>query len=92
VLRESEAHDRPAVIELSASPEVYAYLGGPRARDELEREVPGVPRRRPGTFVVERDGAMIGLVTLGRRDPERPGRLAPEGGEVELGYLFLPEA
>ena len=48
VLREPEARDRAAVIELLASPEVGTYLGGPRPRDELEREVPEVPGRRPG--------------------------------------------
>ena len=30
------------------------------------------PRRRPGLFVVDLDGAMIGMVTLDRRDAERP--------------------
>src|SRR6267154_2529791 len=43
VLRESEARDRSAFIELLASPEVHTYLGGPRPRDELEREMPGEP-------------------------------------------------
>jgi RimJ/RimL family protein N-acetyltransferase len=81
VLRESEARDRAAFIELLASPEVGAYVGGARPRDELELAVPAVPGRRPGLFVVELDGAMIGTVTLGRSD----------SGAVELGYLFLPE-
>nr|WP_245988756.1 GNAT family N-acetyltransferase [Flexivirga caeni] len=27
-----------------------------------------------------------------RRDPERPGHLRAGASEVELGYLFLPEA
>lgn len=92
VLREPEARDRAALIELFASPEVGAYLGGPRPRDELERTMPEVPRRRPGRFVVELDGAVIGMVTLDRRAPERPGRLGPDGGEAELGYMFLPGA
>jgi hypothetical protein len=48
VLREPEARDRGAVIELFTSPEVGTYIGGPRARDEFERAVPEVPRRRPG--------------------------------------------
>ena len=91
MLRESRSTDRPAVIELSASPEVRAYLGGPRPRDELEREVPEVPGRRPGFFAVELDGATIGVVTFDRRDPAHPTRVRPDGGEVELGYLFLPE-
>ena len=92
MLREPEARDRAAVIELFASPEVGTYLGGPRSRDELESTVPEAPRRRPGLLVVDVDGGMIGVVTLDRRDAERPGHLRPDAGEAELGYLFLPEA
>ena len=91
-LRESEARDRAALIELSASPEVGTYLGGPRPRDELERAMPEVPGRRFGFFVVELDGAMIGMVTLDRRDAARPGHVRPDAGETELGYMFLPHA
>ncbi|MFI6248157.1 GNAT family N-acetyltransferase [Streptomyces sp. NPDC051016] len=87
VLRESAAWDRAAFVELFASPEVGAYTGGPRPREELERAVPEVPGRRPGCFVVDLDGAMIGMVTLDRRDAARRG-----AGEAELGYLFLPGA
>ncbi|WP_128981107.1 GNAT family N-acetyltransferase [Streptomyces roseicoloratus] len=105
VLRESEARDRAAFVALFSSPEVGTYVGGSRPRDELDRAMPEVPGRRRGLFVVELDGAMIGMITLDRRDPGRPGRLRPEhvgpgygagprpeGGEVELGYMFLPEA
>ncbi|MFF5722319.1 GNAT family N-acetyltransferase [[Kitasatospora] papulosa] len=92
VLRESEARDRAGFIEMFASPEVRTYLGGPRPRDELERAVPEVPGRRPGLFVVELGGAMIGMVALDRRDAERPGHVRPEAGEAELGYTFLPDA
>ncbi|MGC5000329.1 MULTISPECIES: GNAT family N-acetyltransferase [unclassified Streptomyces] len=91
-LRESERRDRAAFVELFASPEVGSYIGGARPREELERGVPEVPGRRPGSFVVELDGVMIGMVTLVRRDAELPGHVRPEGGEVELGYMFLPEA
>ncbi|MDQ1033074.1 RimJ/RimL family protein N-acetyltransferase [Streptomyces umbrinus] len=36
---------------------------------------------------------MIGTIALlDRRDAERPGHVRPEGGEAELGYMFLPEA
>ncbi|MDX3056461.1 GNAT family N-acetyltransferase [Streptomyces sp. NE06-03E] len=86
VLRESEARDRAAFIDLFASPEVGTYLGGPRPRDELERAVPGTPGRRPGLFVVERAGAMIGTVTLDRREAERAA------GAAEIGYMFLPSS
>ena len=89
VLREPEARDRAAFIELLASPEVHTYLGGPRPRDELEREMPGAPGRRPGLFIVDLDGAMIGQVILRRATGHGPPAAA---GEAELGYLFLPEA
>ncbi|MDX3095274.1 GNAT family N-acetyltransferase [Streptomyces sp. ME19-03-3] len=92
VLRESEARDRAAFVELFASREVCAYLGGPRPRDELEREVPELPGRRPGLFVIDLNGAMIGMITLDRRDAERPGHVRADAEETELGYMFLPEA
>ncbi|MEV6076572.1 GNAT family N-acetyltransferase [Streptomyces sp. NPDC052069] len=92
VLRASEAQDRVAFIELFASPEVGTYTGGPRPRDELGRAVPEVPGRRTGLFVIDLDGAMIGMITLDRRDAERPGHVRPDAGEAELGYLLLPEA
>ncbi len=92
VLREPEARDRAAVIELFASPEVGTYIGGPRPLDELERAVPEVPRRRPGLFVADLDGAMVGWITLDRPDADRPGRMGPDAGEVYLGYMFLPQA
>ncbi|MDT7786606.1 MAG: hypothetical protein QOF58_5025 [Pseudonocardiales bacterium] len=92
VLRESEARDRAQYIELFASPEVGTYIGGAKPRDELERKVPEVPGRRFGSFVVDLDGTMIGMITFDRRAAERPGRVLPDGGEVELGYLFLPNA
>jgi RimJ/RimL family protein N-acetyltransferase len=85
VLREPEARDHAAVIELLASPKVGTYLGGPRPRDDLEREMPGAPERRPGLFIVDLDGAMIGQIILRRAT----GHAA---GKAELGYLFLPEA
>ena len=88
VLRAPEGRDRAAYIELLASPEAHTYLGGPRPRDELERETPEVPERRPGHFVVDLDGAMIGQIVLRRNVLIRPAA----AGKVELGYLFLPEA
>jgi RimJ/RimL family protein N-acetyltransferase len=92
VLRESEARDRAAFIELFASPEVGTYIGGARPRDELERAVPEVAGQRPGCFIVDLGGTMIGMITLDRRGADRQGHVRPEGGEAELGYLFLPQA
>ncbi|MFF3666393.1 GNAT family N-acetyltransferase [Microtetraspora malaysiensis] len=92
VLREPEARDRTTFIELLASPEVHTYLGGPRPRDDLEREmpeVPEVPERWPGSFVVELDGAMIGQILLRRAaGHRRPAAV----GKADLGYLFLPKS
>ncbi|MFE6822087.1 GNAT family N-acetyltransferase [Streptomyces sp. NPDC057690] len=92
VLRESEARDRTVFVELFASPDVGVHLGGARPRDELERSVPGTPGRRPGLFVIELDGEMIGTVELNRRDAEHRSSVRPDAGEAELGYLFLPKA
>jgi RimJ/RimL family protein N-acetyltransferase len=89
VLREPEARDRAALIELLTSPDVGAYLGGARPRDQLEREMPGAPERRPGLFIVDLDGAMIGQVILSRATGHGPSAAA---GQAELGYRFLPRA
>ncbi|MET9631815.1 GNAT family N-acetyltransferase [Lentzea sp. NPDC006480] len=91
VLRASEARDRPQYVELFASPEVGTYIGGALPLDEVERKVPEIPARRFGSFAVELDGTMIGMITFDRKGPERRGRyLRPDAGEAELGYLFLP--
>jgi RimJ/RimL family protein N-acetyltransferase len=92
VLREPEVRDRAAIIELFTSPEVGTYIGGPRPRDAFERAMPETPQRRPGLFVVDLDGAMIGIVTLERRDPDHPVHVSPGASEAELGYMFLPQA
>src|SRR5688572_20329286 len=88
VLREPEARDRAAFIDLLASPEVNTYLGGARPREELERELPEAPERWPGSFAVELDGAMIGHILLRRATKHRPAAV----GKADLGYLFLPRA
>jgi RimJ/RimL family protein N-acetyltransferase len=92
VLRETEAHDRPGIIDLGCLPEVRTHLGGPRSREELERELPAVPGRRPGLFAVEHAGSLVGTVHVQRREAQRPGHVRDEADEVELGYLFLPGA
>ncbi|MFI1767626.1 GNAT family N-acetyltransferase [Streptomyces sp. NPDC020800] len=89
VLREPETRDRAAFIDLLASPEVHTYLGGPRPRDELERETPEAPERWPGSFVVDLDGSMIGQILLRRATGHRCPAAA---GKADLGYMFLPRA
>lgn len=92
VLRESEARDRAAFVELLASAEVHTYLGGARPRDELENAMSEVPGQSPGIFVVELDGAMIGTVELKRYEYEGAEDLRAYVGTAELGYLLMPEA
>ncbi|MEU9139957.1 GNAT family N-acetyltransferase [Streptomyces sp. NPDC048404] len=89
VLREPGLRDRAAFVELLASPQVHTHLGGPRPRDELEREMSGVPERWPGSFVVDLDGAMIGQILLRRTEKDRRPAAA---GKADLGYMFLPRA
>lgn len=89
MLREPEAGDRAAFVELLASPEVHTYLGGPRPRDEVEGDLPAVPERWPGSFAVDLDGEMIGQVLLRRATGHRRPAAA---GRLDLGYLFLPRA
>jgi RimJ/RimL family protein N-acetyltransferase len=86
VLRGAEARDHAVFIDLLASSEVHTYVGGPRARDELERELPETPEQDLGICVVQLDGAMIGQVILKRAMGGRGT------GKAELGYLFLPKA
>ncbi len=89
MLRAPRSGDRAAFIELLASPEVHTYLGGPRPREELERQTPEVPQQWPGSFVVDLDGAMIGHILLRRATGHRRPAAA---GKADLGYLFLPRA
>jgi RimJ/RimL family protein N-acetyltransferase len=91
LLRETEARDRPGFIDLFASDDVRRYLGGARSRSELEEAGPDVPGRYVGTFAVETGDDFIGAVTINRRDPTRPGHVRAAGGEVEVGYAFLPQ-
>lgn len=91
LLRKPEARDRSVVIELLSSAQVATYTGGPATRTELEHAMPVLPLRRPGLFSVELNEAMIGAVTLDRRDAGRPGHLRPDAQEVELSYQFLPQ-
>lgn len=49
--------------------------------------MPAVPADRPGQFVVEHEARFVGWMGIGRRAPERPGRVSPDGGDLELSYV-----
>lgn len=84
LLRAPEARDRETFLDLGSDDEVNHHLGGGRDRASLDAELPVVPADRPGQFVVEHDGAFVGWVGLGRRDPTRPGAEHPD---LELSYV-----
>ena len=90
VLRAAEARDREALLDLFSDPQVNAFVGGAEPREHLDELMPSLPGQRTGFFVVELAGEAIGLVSFDPRDVERPGHVRDEGGEAELGYLFLP--
>ena len=90
LLRPPAARDRAAFVDLYTSPDVGTFTRGARSREAVERALPAVPRGRPGHFVIDLDGAMVGTVQLERRDVDYEVRLA--AGHVDLGYLLLPEA
>lgn len=55
--------------------------------------MPETPQRRPGLFVVERDGTMNGIQpSTGAIPIRRPGHIRRDGGEAKRGYMFLPRA
>lgn len=56
----------------------------------LDRAMPEIPGRHLGFFVVDLDGAMIGMITLDQRAAER-GHIRPKAGQAELGHMFLPQ-
>jgi RimJ/RimL family protein N-acetyltransferase len=91
-LRGPRAQDRPAFVELYASPPVRAHLGGALTRVEAERSFPSAPEARPGLLVAEREGSMVGLVLLDGRDPARPRPPSVAAGTVEISYQLLPDA
>ena len=70
LLRPPDGRDRAAFVELYTSPEVGTYTGGSRSREAVERALPAVPQGRPGHFVIDLDGAMVGTVQLERRDAD----------------------
>jgi RimJ/RimL family protein N-acetyltransferase len=91
VLRRTQASDRAAYVELWCSEDVRRFLGGAHAREAIEEAMPAVPSAHAGVFAVELDGDCVGTVMIERRDADVPGHLGPEGNELEVNYLLLPE-
>ncbi len=87
LLRAPAALDRAEFIDLGSDHEVNRHLAGGQDRAVLEEEIPAVPADRPAQFVMEHEGRFVGWMGLSRREPERPGRVAATGGDLELSYV-----
>jgi RimJ/RimL family protein N-acetyltransferase len=96
VLRRRRDADRERLIEMQTDQDVWAYLGGPSRREDIEQRLdtigPATPP--PGTFVIadKATDALIGTVQLNRRAADLPGHVVEEGGELELGYVLHRDA
>jgi RimJ/RimL family protein N-acetyltransferase len=86
VLRKAQDADREGLIEIFTDPEVRAYLGGPRPREDVERFLDSVgtvnTTALPGSYVIadRQTDRLVGILGLGRRPADHPGHVTPEGG------------
>ncbi|MET0453251.1 MAG: GNAT family N-acetyltransferase [Mycobacterium sp.] len=94
ILRKALAQDRNPIIEHVTDPDVRAHLGGPQARDVVERDLDeagiAAATGAPGSYVIADKGtdAFIGTVSLTRRGVHHPGHIRAEGEELELAYTL----
>jgi RimJ/RimL family protein N-acetyltransferase len=98
LLRKAHDGDREGLIELQTDPLVRAYLGGPRPRAAVERNLDragtaGVTAA-PGVYVIadRETSLLIGTLVLSRRAADQPGHVTADGGELELSYLLRRSA
>jgi len=97
LLRKARDTDRERLIELQTDPQVWAYLGGPRRREAVEKRLDAIggagnATAVPGAFVIADRASddLIGTLGLKRPTDDLPVHVA-EGGEelkLELGYLL----
>src|SRR5262245_3406825 len=98
LLRKARDADRERLIELQTDPEVWAYLGGPRLREDVEQRLdaigPANATAAPGPFVIADKATddLIGTLVLSRRAADLPGHVTDDGEELELGYLLRRDA
>ncbi|MFF0579878.1 GNAT family N-acetyltransferase [Streptosporangium saharense] len=86
--------DREGLIELSTDPEVQAYIGGPRPREEVEKHFDTVmaadAMSRPGNYIVvdNTTNQIVGTLMLARWWTDHPQRVTEDGEELLLGYVL----
>jgi RimJ/RimL family protein N-acetyltransferase len=94
LLRKARDTDREGIVEVLTDPEVRAYLGGPRPREDVERFLDqagtAAATAADGGYVIadRQTDQFLGILGLGRREAGRPGHVTSEGGELELSYVL----
>ncbi|MGV9817172.1 GNAT family N-acetyltransferase [Nocardia xishanensis] len=99
LLRKARDTDRERLIELRTDPEVGAYIGGPRLREDVEQFLDAIGGAAnttaiPGTFIIadKTTDDLIGTFEIKRRAADQPGHVTEDGEELELGYLMRPDS
>jgi len=90
-IRPAQPADRDGLVELHTDPAVRAHLGGLRPHDETVAAVEehlAAGSDLPTVVAARHSDMLLGTVGLGRRDPDRPGHVRDEGGELEVTYVF----
>lgn len=98
-LRNGRVSDAARMVQLFTDDRVRRHLGGPKPK-AIAWPLAGVSlagarcgRRRWAQIIADsRSDRMLGTVMVDRRDPDRPGHVRPEGRELELSYVLLPDA
>ena len=90
VLRMPRKADEVGVRELLTKAPVRACLGGVRSSGEIDDAVSAVLEAPTGLFSVEVGHAFAGLITLERRDRDRPDDGSLPDDVLELSYELLP--
>ncbi|MEV0027971.1 GNAT family N-acetyltransferase [Nocardia sp. NPDC050793] len=99
LLRKARDADRERLIQLQTDPEVWAYIGAPRLREDVEQRLDAIggtanATATPGHFVIadKTTEDLIGTFELKRRAADHPGHVTEDGEELELGYLMRRDA
>lgn len=97
VLRKALEADLEEIVALKSDPRVRRFLGGAVPEEKVPTELltDGIESvtAESGAYVVAsaRTDKVMGTVALDRRPLRRPGHVRPDGNELELSYLLIPE-
>lgn len=87
VLRKARDTDREGIVEVLTDPEVRAYLGGPRRREDIEKFLDqagtAATTAAAGSYVIADRQAdrFVGILGLSSRPAGRPRHVTGEGGD-----------